>query len=144
MFQHFDYRKLGDFTYHVIADPVEIKKHLMIWILREWEIDHNQTPEEFWTVEWMRALPKMDFALEVLPLAKIQPRSDLMSVHQFQVELEQRAKEREESVLRGGSMEPLLINRDSFELMDGYTRFMVLKKYNQLEVYAFVGTIANP
>jgi hypothetical protein len=142
MFQHFDYRKLGDFTYHVISDPSEIKKHLMIWILREWEMDHNQAPDEYWTVEWMNALPKMDFALEVLPLAKIQPHSDLMGVHQFQIELQQRAEEREESILRGISIEPLLINRNGFELMDGYTRYIVLKKYNQVEVYAYVGTIA--
>jgi hypothetical protein len=56
--------------------------------------------------------------------------------------LRQRAEEREESILRGVSIEPLLINRDGFELMDGYTRYMVLKKYNQHEVYAYVGTIA--
>ncbi len=143
MFQHFDYRKLGDFTYHVINDPLEIKKHLLIWILREWEIDHNQAPDEIWTVEWMNALPKMEFALETVPLSKIQPRADLMGVHQFQIDLEQRAREREESVLRGVSIEPLLINRDGFELMDGYTRYMIFKKYNQLEVYAYMGTIAH-
>ena len=141
MFQQFDYRKLGDFTYHVISDPIEIKKHLMIWILREWEFDHNQAPEEHWTVEWMNLLPKMEFALEVLPLEKIQPRSDLMGGHQFQIELQQRAEEREQSVLRGGSIEPLSVNRNGFELMDGYTRYMVLKKYKQLEVYAYVGTV---
>src|ERR1051325_10064882 len=118
MFQPFDYRKLGDFTYHVIADPAEIKKHLLIWILQEWEVDHNQAPDEFWTVEWMNAFPKMDFVLAILLLAKIQPRSDLMSVHQFQIALEQRAREREESVLRGVSIEPLLVNQDGFELMD--------------------------
>ena len=141
MFQQFDYRKLGDFTYHLISDPIEIKKHLMIWILREWEFDHNQAPEEHWTVEWMNLLPKMEFALEVLPLEKIQPRSDLMGGHKFQIELQQRAEERDQSVLRGGSIEPLLVNRNGFELMDGYTRYMVLKKYKQLEVYAYVGTV---
>ena len=37
----FEYRKLGDFTYHVISDPTEIKSYLLKWILREWESDHN-------------------------------------------------------------------------------------------------------
>jgi hypothetical protein len=53
--------------------------------------------------------------------------------------LQERADEREESVLRGISIEPLLINRNGFQLMDGYTRYTVLKRYAQKEVYAFVG-----
>ena len=46
-----------------------------------------------------------------------------------------------ESLLRGVSIAPLLVNRRDFELMDGYTRYMVLKKYEQTEVYAYVGHI---
>lgn len=28
----FEYRKLGDFTYHFLSDPAEIKAYLMKWI----------------------------------------------------------------------------------------------------------------
>jgi hypothetical protein len=136
----FEYRKLGDFTYHILSDPREIKAFLMKWIMREWESDHNQAPEEHWTVSWMNALPAMEFALEIVELEQIRPNADLMSVEQFQIELKERADEREESILRGQSVEPLLIARDGMELMDGYTRYTVLKRYAQKEAYAYMGT----
>ena len=37
----FEYRKLGDFTYHILTAPHEIKSYLMKWILREWKFDHE-------------------------------------------------------------------------------------------------------
>jgi hypothetical protein len=141
MFPSFEYRKLGDFTYHVISDPADIKKHVMKWIMQEWEFDLNKAPDEHWTVKWMSVLPKMEFKLEIIHLEDIHPNADLMSVEEFQVSLKERADEREEAILRGVSTEPLLINRAGFELMDGYTRYTVLKRYEQKEVYVYVGTI---
>jgi hypothetical protein len=135
----FEYRKLGEFTYHVLPDPLTIKDYLMKWIIREWEFDHNEAPDEGWTVEWMNILPNMEFALEIIELDNIHPRSDLMSVEDFQTSLKERADEGEESILRGISIEPLLVNRNGFELMDGYTRYTVLKRHAQREVYAYVG-----
>jgi hypothetical protein len=88
----------------------------------------------------MNTLPKMEFALQTIRLDEIHPNADLMSVEDFQKSLKERADEREESMLRGISIEPLLINQNGFELMDGYTRYTVLKKYKQNEVYAYVGT----
>ena len=137
----FEYHKLGSFTYNVLSDPVDIKAYLMKWIMHEWEIDHNEAPNEHWTIAWMDILPKMDFTLEVIPLEEIHPNKDLMSVAEFQTSLKERANEREESMLRGVSIEPLLVNRNSLELMDGYTRYTVLKRYNQKEAYTYVGTI---
>ena len=137
----FEYRKLGEFTYHVLSEPATIKAYLMKWILREWEMDHSEAPDEGWTVEWMNLLPRMEFALEILKLESIHPRADLMSVEDFQTSLKERADEREESMLRGVSIEPLLINRNGFELMDGYTRYAVLKRHAQKDVYAYVGSV---
>ena len=136
----YEYRKLGDFTYHVLTDPADIKSHLMKWIMREWEMDHNETPEEHWTVAWMDVLPKMEFRLEIIELEDIHPNADLWSVDEFRSDLEERADDREESILRGASIEPLLVNRNEFELMDGYTRYTVLKRYEQKVVYAYVGS----
>ena len=137
----FEYTKLGKFTYHVLRDPDDIKEYLLEWIMREWDFDHNEAPDEHWTVTWMNALPTMDFTLEVVQLDDINPNKDLMSVEDFQVSLKERADEREESMLRGVSIEPLLVNRNGFELMDGYTRYTVLKRHNQKEVYAYVGSV---
>ena len=139
----FEYRKLGDFTYHVLTDPNEIKSFAMKWIMREWEFDHSEAPDEHWTIAWMEALPRMDFALEVIPLDVICSNADLMSVEEFQTSLKERAEEREESILRGISIEPLLVNRSGFELMDGYTRYTVLKRYQQQEVYVYLGTVGH-
>jgi len=142
MFPSFEYRKLGDFTYHVIANPNDIKTHLMKWVMREWESDHNQAPHEHWTTAWMNALPNMEFKLETIQLGDIHPNADLFAVERFHRELKERADEREEAMLRGVSIEPLLINGNSFELMDGYTRYTVLRRYQQKEIYAYVGTVA--
>ncbi len=141
MIYPFDYRKLGDFTYHTISNPDHIKTHLMKWSMWEWESDYSKAPDEHWTVTWMNVLPRMDFKLEILALQDIQPNRDLWSVEQFHVELEERAQEREEAVLRGVSIAPLLVNRNGFELMDGYTRYVLLQRYQQKEVYAYVGTV---
>ena len=107
----------------------------------EWENDHYEAPKETWTVEWMNSLPKMEFALETIELDDIHPQAELMSVEDFQISLKERADEREESMLRGVSIEPLLVNRNGFELMDGYTRYTVLKRYQQKEVYAYIGSL---
>lgn len=140
----FEYRKFGNFTYHVLSDPGEIKSYLMKWIMREWEFDHNEAPEEHWTVSWMETLPQMEFVLEVIRLGDVRPNADLMSVEDFQKSLKERADEREEAMLRGASIEPLLVNRNGFELMDGYTRYTVLKRYGQKEVYAYLGRLIPP
>ena len=139
----FEYRKLGDFMYHLLDDPAQIKSYLMKWILREWEFDYNDAPGEHWTVAWMEALPKMKFRLEVIPLEDICPNADLMDGEEFRRSLEERANEREESILRGISIEPLLVNRTGFELMDGYTRYTVLNRLKQKAVYVYLGTIGH-
>ena len=136
----FEYRKLGDFAYNVLSNPDDIRAYLMKWIMREWEIDHNEAPDEHWTVAWMQALPEMTFALKVIRMHEILPNDDLMRVFDFRRSLEARADEREESMLRGVSIEPLLVNGSSLELMDGYTRYVVLKRHGQEEAYAYVGT----
>jgi hypothetical protein len=139
----FEYRKLEDFTYHILSDPNEIKVYLMKWIMREWEFDHNEAPDEHWTVAWMSQLPNMKFTLEIINLDDIHPNVDLMSAEGFQISLKDRADEREEAMLRGVSIEPLLINRNGFELMDGYTRYTVLKRYSRKKVYAYVGSVGH-
>ena len=141
MIYPFEYRKLGDFTYHILPDGSEIKNYVMDWILREWEMDHQEAPDEHWTVHWMSILPAMEFTLEVIPLDDIRPQVDLWNVEKFQNELKERADEREWSILRGVSIEPLLVNKDGLELMDGYTRYTVLERYEQEEVYTYVGHI---
>jgi hypothetical protein len=83
----------------------------------------------------------MEFGLDIIELDVIHPRADLISMANFQISLKERADEREEAILRGVSIEPLLVNRIGLELMDGYTRYTVLKRYQQKEVYAYIGSI---
>jgi hypothetical protein len=81
----------------------------------------------------------MDFTLEILPIQDIRPHPDLMSVKEIQVSLQERADDREWSMLCGVSTEPLLVNRAGFQLMDGYTRYTVLNRYRQVDVYTYMG-----
>ena len=140
----FEYRKLGDFTYNVLSDPGEIKSYLMKWIMSEWEFDYREAPEEHWTAAWMETLPGMEFTLQSIRLGDICPNADLWSLTEFQTGLQERAEERELSMLRGVSIEPLLVNCNGFELMDGYTRYTVLKRYQQKEVYTYMGLLKLP
>ena len=136
----FQYTRLGDFTYHILIDPALIKGHLKKWMMREWEQDHNEAPHEHWTVEWMQIFPQMEFALEILPIKEIHPHPDLWRLEAFQAGLKERADDREWSMLRGVSIEPLVVKHEGLQLMDGYTRYMVLNRFHQPEVYAYVGT----
>ena len=140
------YRKLGDVTYNVLPEA-QIKPFLMDWVRREWEGDHAEFPDQPWTLEWLNLLPRMDFALQTLNLSDITLRTDLMAhktpTYDFLDELTERVQEREESFHRGVSCEPLVVNRKGLELMDGYTRYMVLKKHGQEKVLAYVGTFAE-
>jgi hypothetical protein len=135
----FQYVKLGDFTYHILTDPGFIKNHLTKWILREWKQDHNEAPEEHWSVAWIRIFPQLEFSLEIVGLREIRPHPDLWNLQKFQDELRERANEREWSMLSGVSIEPLIVNHRWLQLMDGYTRYVALNRYDQTDVFAYVG-----
>lgn len=64
-------------------------------------------------------------------------------MEEFRASLEERVDDREWSLLWGVSGEPLLLNRNGFELMDGYTRYAVLKRHRQKEIYMYVGLLDN-
>jgi len=141
----FTYRRLGNFTYHVLTEPVMIRSVLTRWILPEIQMDHQEDPGQPWTVEWLERAPLLAFKLAAIPLALIQPRADLMSyetpTYCFRRSLHRRADEREQAMLRGVSIEPLCVMKEGYELMDGYTRYSVLKRYAQELVYAYVGEV---
>ncbi|HET9588535.1 MAG TPA: hypothetical protein VFO91_07080 [Anaerolineales bacterium] len=65
-------------------------------------------------------------------------------MEEFRASLEERVDDREWSLLWGVSGEPLLLNRNGFELMDGYTRYTVLKRHGQKEAYALWGCLTMP
>ena len=60
--------------------------------------------------------------------------------YSFGQSLKRRADERQEAILRGVSIEPLLVDANGMELMDGYTRYTVLQRFGISECYAYVGT----
>ena len=141
---HWTYEKLGLFTYNLLSDD-QIKPFLMEHIMSELETDNIECPGQIWTAEWIDALPRMRFDLEVIPLARVQPRADLMAFENeeenFYEDLLERAAEREISLFRGVSTEPILVNRNGYELMDGYTRHLVFKRHKQEYTHAYVGTV---
>ena len=51
------------------------------------------------------------------------------------------ADEMEESILQGSSLGPLLVKKENMELMDGYTRYTILKKHKQKRTYVYLGSI---
>ena len=141
----FRYKKLGKFTYHVITDKSKLKSFLLKWIGGEWEIDHKEFPDQSWTIEWLNLLPQYNFKLKKVDLETIQPRQDLMNYkkesYSFIEELKVRADEMEESILQGSSLGPLLVKKENMELMDGYTRYTILNKYQQKRVYVYLSSI---
>ncbi|MBS03337.1 MAG: hypothetical protein CMQ24_11610 [Gammaproteobacteria bacterium] len=138
------YEKLGRFTYNLLSNE-QIKPFLLEHIMAEWRTDAVEHPEQIWTREWMAALPRMRFDLEILQVSDVQPRADLMAFEteeeNFYEDLVERAIERETSLDRGVSTEPILVNRNGCELMDGYTRYLVFTRQGQDFTYAYVGTV---
>jgi hypothetical protein len=140
----FTYERLGTFTYNVVREPSAATEYLRFWLCREWEADHAEAPAEPWTVEWLAMLPRLVFRLAELDLARVHPRPDLMArgtgKNSFLSELRVRAAERQESLLRGVSVEPLVVLERNGELMDGYTRYWLMREQGQPRVYAYLGS----
>jgi hypothetical protein len=136
------YKALDGLTYHILGKGM-ITRYLNEFILKEWQADHEDHPDQPWTVAWMSALEKLKFSLQRVPMDGISLRQDLMCYqtpeYNFQESLNRRVAEREESYFRGVSFEPLLIDGRNMQLMDGYSRYQVLLKHNHSIVYAYVG-----
>ena len=141
----FRYKKLGNFTYHVITGKSKLKPFLLKWIGGERDIDHKEFPEQPWTIEWLNLLSQYNFDLKKVDLETIQLRQDLMNYkadsYNFIEELKVRADEMEESILQGSSLGPLLVKEENMELMDGYARYTILKKHQQKRIYVYLGSI---
>jgi hypothetical protein len=139
----FIYRKLENLVYNIIENEEDINPFLTKWLGREWRIDNKEHPDQAWGKEWLTQLPNLNFKLTIIDIEEIKPRKELMNykkgVYSFRDELKERVKEREESILRGISIEPLVVRQSDMELMDGYTRYFVLKKLGKKKVYAYVG-----
>lgn len=143
----FRYKRLGKFTYHIIIDKNQIKPFLLKWISGEWKIDLEEFPDQKWTTEWLNLLPQFIFKLKKVELEKIHPRQDLMDYksdsYNFREHLKVRVDEMEESLLQGSSLGPLLVKKENMELMDGYTRYSILKKHEQKKTYVYLGSLEN-
>jgi hypothetical protein len=139
----FIYKKLGKFTYNIVANEKDIKPYLSKWIGKEWKKDIEEFPDQPWSYEWLEILDKSNFVLTKCRIEDIQLRQDLVNYKNesycFLEELKERAELMEESILRGSSIEPLLVNGENMELLDGYTRYTVLKKHNQYLMYIYLG-----
>lgn len=139
----FSYKKLGKFTYHIIRNTEEIKSFLLNWIVKEWQQDHEEFPDQRWTIEWLDLLPELKFKLSIVNIDDINLREDLLNYnsnnYNFLETLDNRGEEMEQSILQGSSIGPLIIRNEGFELMDGHTRYMILKKHQQDKTYAYVG-----
>ncbi len=125
-----------------------ISSYLDEFILSEWEQDRREFPDQPWTAEWIDQLDRRNFRLKKIPLDRIILRKDLMSYNTpqdcFSSSLEIRADEMQQSFSRGVSFEPLLVNGETMELMDGYTRYTVLKRAGISRVLAYQGTSRVP
>jgi len=140
----FVYKKLSGFTYNIIKDKKKIRPFLLKWLGREWRIDHKERPDQIWTIKWLKDLRKMQFDLRIVDINKIKLRKDLMNYKKgryiFRDELKDRCADRLESIQRGVSIEPLVVRKKDMQLMDGYSRFSVLKKLGAKKVYVYMGS----
>lgn len=139
----FNYKKLGRFTYHIINNKNDITPFISKWLKKEWDIDIKEFPEQQWTINWLNLLPFMKFKLDIVEMDKIKLHEDLMQYesesYNFLKSLQTRAEEMEIAIIQGSSIAPLIINKENMELMDGYTRYMILKTYNQKRTYVYLG-----
>src|SRR5581483_9378282 len=71
----FDYRRLDGFTYHIASAPTA---YLRQWLSAEWRVDAGEYPDQPWTREWLGDLARLQFRLDIVELAAVRPRQDLM------------------------------------------------------------------
>ncbi len=136
------YRKLEGVCWNTLPAGM-IRSYLDGFIRSEWIQDSREFPDQPWTPEWLEQLSRLSFSLKKISLEGIILRKDLMSYNtpqdNFARSLEIRADELQESFRRGVSLEPLLINGETMELMDGYTRYTVLKREGIQKVWVYRG-----
>ena len=136
----FDYRQLDGFTYHIAAAPTDYLRH---WLRAEWLVDTSEYPDQAWTREWLDDLTRLEFRLEVIDLAAVRPRPDLMSYvadgYSFANSLAERVAERLDAIQMGTSVMPLVVRAADCELMDGYTRFTALGRLGARRALAYLG-----
>ncbi len=53
MIFHYEYKKLCDFTYNILADSSAINRFLTYWLAREWKSDHEEDSAQIWTLQWL-------------------------------------------------------------------------------------------
>jgi len=97
----FKYKKLANFFFHIVGNKNKIKPFLLSWIGKEWQCDHEEFPDQKWTIEWLNLLHDMKFKLIVVELDNINLREDLINYksddYNFLEELNSRVEEMEVS-----------------------------------------------
>ena len=114
-----------------VKKELEIRDHLFAILLSEWE-------EE----EFNREYPEMDrwnWKVETLKVRDIKLWKPLMEDPAFISELEKRVEAQKNMILRGETVEPIVVRGRDMIIYDGYARLHALKQLGKREALAYVG-----
>jgi len=135
-------RRLQGVTYWVINDRDEIREFINSNVKREWERDNKEDGIDSRKDDWLLSLPKREWRLRILEIAKVRLNPSMMARRTFVMELKRRSEEMRRSMSEYYAVIwPLVVRGEDYELKDGYCRFTALKGMGATKVMAYVGVL---
>lgn len=97
---------------------------------------------------WLKTLSKRKWSLQIIDMKRIKLNPDIMNYvdpqrgYVFSKRLAERSRELKESIRVGSSVIwPLIVRKKDMQLVDGCSRYSMLKAMGISRTYAYIGTL---
>ena len=139
-------RRLQGVSYWIIEDPRTIYEFINTNVRLEWESDVRDAGGIIEGDEWLQALSRRRWTLEVLRLGEVRQDPVVVSYkdeakgYDFQLSLEKRRTILQNGLKSGAVIWPLVVDETSM-LRDGYCRYSTLVSLGVSEAHCYVATV---
>lgn len=141
-------QRLEGITYWVIEDPDGIYDFINTQVRKEWEEDVRREGRETKVDVWLATLPKRRWQLEKVQTEHVKLDQNIMNFLDSQrgysvaENLAKRIRELHGAIQSFGIVIwPIIIRKESMQIVDGYCRYSVLKEMGIRNLYAYVGSL---
>lgn len=141
-------RRLSGITYWVIEDPDGVHDYINTEVRKEWEVDAESEGRDPREDQWLKALSKRKWSLEIVKTDEVRLNPKIMNYvdskrgYVFSESLAKRSDELQQCIETYSLVIwPLIIRKEDWILVDGYCRYAALKAMNVRKIYAYVGSL---
>jgi hypothetical protein len=142
-------RRLQGVSYWIIEDPRSLYEFINTNVRLEWESDVRDAGGTIEGDQWLQALSRRRWTLEVLRLGEVRLNPVVMNHkseakgYDFQLSLAKRTATLENGLKSGAVIWPLIVD-ETMILRDGYCRYSTLGSLGVSEAYCYLGTLSQP